>query len=239
MLHHCSFSGKLKSVHSACTDWSKDASLLGFSTHSFSLLALTSPLCKLFILIILHIYLLTPSSSPFSPSLHLTSCPSNKVTFPLPPLFSLFVNSCTKRVSQLCLSSRTEWLITWIVAFPSPSQSLSFAVFLSSASLSLSLFCHSSAAVTCQCQPRPSLFNVSLQQAIPLSVLTHSPSFISHILLFYLSPIVWFPSFPALYFLSLSVLPWQHSALSQHTETSLWRKQKQNMERGRKGEKCE
>lgn len=172
MLHHCSFSGKLKSVHSACTDWSKDASLLGFSTHSFSLLALTSPLCKLFILIILHIYLLTPSSSPFSPSLHLTSCPSNKVTFPLPPLFSLFVNSCTKRVSQLCLSSRTEWLITWIVAFPSPSQSLSFAVFLSSASLSLPLLSQFS---SCNLSvPTPAITLQRLSTAGHPSVCPHS-----------------------------------------------------------------
>lgn len=105
-------------------------------------------------------------------SLHLTSCPSNKVTFPLPPLFSLFVNSCTKRVSQLCLSSQTEWLITWIVAFPSPSQSLSFAVFLSSASLSLPLLSQFS---SCNLSvPTPAITLQRLSTAGHPSVCPHS-----------------------------------------------------------------
>lgn len=188
----------------------------------------------------------------FVSSLHLllTGRPSNKVTVttplptPLIPISLSFLSSCSWRVSQPCLSSRTECLITWIV-WPNIGIPLTLtpSLFPFFPSMPLPLFSLSSAAVTSQCQPWPSHFRVcaSHPSVCPHSSsqlhFTHTPlvfaTYHFPIVLFLLSPVLSFFLLSPLHIslsLSLSALPWQHSALSLPTETGLLTKKRMERE---------
>lgn len=127
----------------------------------------------------------------------------------LPSYFLSFPSSCSWRVSQPCLSSRTKYLITQILR---PNTGIPFSLTLFLFFLSTSLFPYplSPAAVTCQCQPKPSLCGVSLVWGIPLSALTHAPSLISHtpvVSSFCVSPRFHLPLPLTLYFFSFLLFP--------------------------------